>query len=194
MDKTQIALRDAPYVFISYAHIDRQLVQPYVTRLEKHGLSLWWDETITPGFGWIEEIADAIVESSVFLLFVTRGVVESEYCFREVAFAQDEGIRTVVAFLESVRLPNRLRFVLSSIHTVSDATLDCKRLADTLGRALVDSRSQERRAPRPANSFEGATKRLVRSRADWTPVDFDRFAELREDFDLCSEKTVRDWS
>ena len=137
---SQIGSRERPYVFLSYAHVDRQIVHPHVLRLQQQGLEIWWDNLITPGGGWIPAIADAIVESSVFLLLVTRGVATSEYCFREILFAQDEQIPTVVSFLEEVRLPNRLRFLLSPIHAIVDGAGESNRLAETLRQALADAR------------------------------------------------------
>src|SRR4030095_2098562 len=147
VSQPQVASHVAPYVFVSYAHVDLQIVHPYVSSLERQGLKVWWDQGLTPGREWVQEIADAIFECSVFLLLVTRGVVDSEYCFRETFFAQNERIPTIVSFVQSVRLPHRLRFLLSSIHAVSDSAGECNRLADTLHRALTDSRTRRPREP-----------------------------------------------
>ena len=131
-----VSSRSAPYVFVSYAHADRKLAQPYVASLQEQGMPVWWDDRIAPGAEWVQAIADAIVDCSAFLLLVTRGVAESEFCFREIVFAQTERIRTVVSYLESVQLPNRLRFLLAPVHAVFDGAKECDRVAEALGYLL----------------------------------------------------------
>lgn len=130
-----IGSREAAYVFVSYAHVDRQMIHPYVLRLRDHGLRIWWDDGLTPGAEWIQAIADAIAGCSAFLLLVTRGVADSEYCFREILFAQDQRIPTVVNYLEAVGLPNRLRFLLAPIHAIVDGTWEFDRIVDALHQA-----------------------------------------------------------
>jgi len=135
-----IGSRDAAYVFVSYAHVDRQMVRPYVLKLKEHDFGLWWDDGLAPGTEWVGAVADAIVGCSAFLLLVTRGVADSEYCFREVLFAQDQRIPTVVNYLDAVRLPNRLRFLLSPIPAVVDGRCERDGIVEALHRALRRSR------------------------------------------------------
>lgn len=38
-----------PYVFVSYAHDDAELVYPEIHRLREAGFNIWYDEGISPG-------------------------------------------------------------------------------------------------------------------------------------------------
>jgi TIR domain len=139
-----VTSHDGPYAFVSYAHADRKVVQPYVAKLRAQGLPIWWDDRIAPGTEWVQAIADAIVDCSVFLLLVTRGIAESEFCFREIVFAQNERICTIVSYLDWLRLPNRLRFLLAPVHAVFDGADDCDRVAETLRHLLATAPARTR--------------------------------------------------
>jgi hypothetical protein len=111
---------DTAYVFVSYAHVDRPLVRPYLLGLQKLDLRLWWDDGLAPDSEWAGAVADAIAGCSAFLFLVTRSAANSEYCFREVRLAHNRRIPTVVNYLESARLPTRLSALLSRVPAVTD--------------------------------------------------------------------------
>ena len=48
---------DEPYVFISYAHDDSNLIYPIIGELQKKGLRVWYDEGIEVGTHWDEIIS-----------------------------------------------------------------------------------------------------------------------------------------
>ena len=48
---------DEPYIFISYAHKDNSIVLPIVERMTQDGYRILYDEGITPGTEWDDEIA-----------------------------------------------------------------------------------------------------------------------------------------
>jgi len=62
---------DQPYYFVSYAHKDAEVIYPQLIKLRDAGYNLWYDEGISPGAEWREELAAAIRGAKGFLLFVT---------------------------------------------------------------------------------------------------------------------------
>ena len=48
---------DGPYVFVCYAHTDRAEIYPELIRLRDAGVNVWYDEGISPGSEWTEELA-----------------------------------------------------------------------------------------------------------------------------------------
>ena len=62
---------DEPYIFVSYAHDDAERVYPEITRLRNEGFNIWYDEGISPGSTWRDEVALALTQCSVFLYFIT---------------------------------------------------------------------------------------------------------------------------
>ncbi len=64
---------DDPYIFVSYAHEDGDDVFPEIQLLKDQGFNIWYDEGISPGSEWHQELADRIDDSSLFLYFITPG-------------------------------------------------------------------------------------------------------------------------
>ncbi len=63
MDKPFSAYRGSePYVFVCYAHEDAETVYTELRWLHEQGVNLWYDEGISPGHEWTEELASAIGE------------------------------------------------------------------------------------------------------------------------------------
>lgn len=75
------------YVFVSYAHQDREKVFPIIDHLDKRGLRLWYDEGVDPGTEWPEEIAVRLMGCTVFLLFTTPYAMDSHNVRREINMA-----------------------------------------------------------------------------------------------------------
>lgn len=81
---------DAPYVFVSYSHEDDDLVYPQIRWFHDQGFNVWWDEGISPGHNWPEDLAHAIENCAAFVLFVSARSVASANCTRETNFAQSK--------------------------------------------------------------------------------------------------------
>jgi hypothetical protein len=75
------------FIFISYAHLDRESVFPIIDALNAGGFKVWYDEGVDPGTEWPEEIASHLVACTVFLLFTTPESMESSNVRREINMA-----------------------------------------------------------------------------------------------------------
>ena len=66
---------DEPYIFVSYAHADNEIVYPEIQWLRDQGFNVWYDEGISPGTVWRDELADSIEGSNLYLSNIanTRG-------------------------------------------------------------------------------------------------------------------------
>ena len=73
---------DDPYVFVSYAHADNELVYPELTHLNDLGYNIWYNEGISPGSSWRDELAESIDQCSLFVIFITPQSAASENCVR----------------------------------------------------------------------------------------------------------------
>ena len=56
-----------PYIFISYAHADREDVFAVLSELYARGYRIWFDEGITPGSEWPENIAQHLSAASLVI-------------------------------------------------------------------------------------------------------------------------------
>ena len=109
---------DEPYVFVSYAHEDAALVYPELSRLRDDGFNIWYDEGISPGASWRDELALALTECSVFLFFITARSVNSRNCIREVEFSLSREREIICVYLEEVKLPIGLELGLGGTQAV----------------------------------------------------------------------------
>lgn len=50
----------APYIFVSYCHFDSGQVFREIKEFNEHGFHVWYDEGISPGNEWTDEIAKAL--------------------------------------------------------------------------------------------------------------------------------------
>lgn len=115
MDKPFAAYRgDEPYVFVSYAHEDTELVLPQLVWLHEQGVNVWYDEGISPGTRWSEELATALNGAFAILFFTTPRSVGSHHCLDEVNFALDARKPTIAVHLVETELTPGLRLRLSS--------------------------------------------------------------------------------
>lgn len=78
---------DDKFIFISYAHKDSDMVYPIIERLNAEGYRVWYDDGITPGSEWPENIADHLDRCETFVFFASPNSVSSDNCKREVNFA-----------------------------------------------------------------------------------------------------------
>ena len=104
---------DDPYIFVSYAHEDTVEVFPELKWLKDQGFNIWYDEGISPGSTWREELAGAIEACDLFMLFVTPSSATSDNCLKEVNYALDEGRGILAVHLKSTDLSKGLTSCLS---------------------------------------------------------------------------------
>ena len=95
---------DQPYIFVSYAHDDAELVYPEIIRLKKQGFNIWYDEGINPGASWRDELADRISRCDLFVYFVTPRSIKSNNCKKEVNYAIDHDKPLIAVHLEHAEL------------------------------------------------------------------------------------------
>ena len=115
MDKPFPAYQgDEPYVFVCYSHDDSEVVYTEMVWLREHGVNLWYDEGISPGEEWSEELGQAIDNATVLLFFLTPNSVSSRHCRNEVHFAQNHDTSILAVHLEQTRLPAGLDLAIGS--------------------------------------------------------------------------------
>ncbi len=93
---------DAPYAFISYSHIDSEMVYPVIKELNDEGYRIWYDEGIAPSAEWRGVINEHIRDCSVFVVFVTRNSMDSHEVIKECTYAINLHKKLHIIYLESV--------------------------------------------------------------------------------------------
>ena len=100
---------DKPYIFISYAHKDADTVLPVISRLQRDGYRVWYDEGIAPGSNWDEYISMHLDQSCNVLSFLSEAYVKSQNCKDELALTRAKGKNVNMIYIDDVRLSPGMR-------------------------------------------------------------------------------------
>ena len=129
---------DRPFAFVCYAHEDSADVFPLLSMLVEADVPIWFDEGISPGNPWRDELANAIDRCRVFLYFVTPASVASRNCQRECGYALDSEKSLLAVHLEETQLPRGLTLSLAD----QQAILGYRYPQATFERKLVEAARQ----------------------------------------------------
>ena len=105
---------EKPYIFVSYAHKDSEVVTRAIALLQQSGFRVWYDEGIDPGSEWPSTIAKYLERCSYLIGFISANSLASQNCTCELYTAFNEHKRILVVYLEDVQLEGGLKMQLSS--------------------------------------------------------------------------------
>ncbi len=180
-DDTAPSATDAPrYVFVCYAHDERDAVLAEVAWLRGRGFEIWYDEAIEAGSRWSEDLAQAVEGCAAFLYFLSPRSVASRYCLDEVHYALECGRPIVPVELAPVTLTPGLRLSIGGMHRLAMHRVQGDEFRRKLERGLHEAlqgrdavHSIERRAPEPVRlPFEPLAA------VSWRPVVLGLFSAL----------------
>jgi formylglycine-generating enzyme required for sulfatase activity len=118
MDNTRIPFEaykgTDPYIFVSYAHKDSDKVFPIIAEFHKAGFPIWYDEGIDPGNEWPDEIGNALVKCSLFIVFISTSSAKSINVRNEINLALSENKQFIAIWLEDVLLSPGIKLQIGS--------------------------------------------------------------------------------
>ena len=127
-----------PYIFVSYAHEDGDVVYPELTWLHDQGINIWYDEGISPGSRWSDALAKALADSAHFVYFVSPQSAASHNCLDEVGFALEREKPLLAVHVAETELPAGLALRLGSRQAIMKYELAEPAYREKLGAALAD--------------------------------------------------------
>ena len=110
---------DGPSIFVSYAHADKIVVFDAIRQLHQKGANIWYDEGIQAAGEWVEEIAHAIKDSVLFLVFISPRSIDSRYVRQEIGYASSLNKEILTVFVEDTDLPAGLSLILQQFQSLS---------------------------------------------------------------------------
>lgn len=148
-----------PYIFISYAHKDKKRVLPVIAELQERGYAVWYDAGIEAGSEWPRIIAERLSGCAMMIAFVSENYVVSDYCQRELTYAQSKKkpILTVFEGIDRSELPLGMDMQLGLEQSITrDDYLTAEEFVNAIvvssifrDSGLVEGNTPE--APKPAN-------------------------------------------
>ena len=179
-DNSPSAANAARYVFVCYAHDERDAVLAEIAWLRAQGFEVWYDEAIEAGSRWSEDLARAVEGCAAFLYFLSPRSVASRYCLDEVHYALECARPIVPVELAPVTLTPGLRLGIGGMHRLAMHRMRPEEFRRRLERGLHEAlqgreavHSIERRAPEPQRlPFEPLAA------VSWRPVVLGLFSAL----------------
>jgi hypothetical protein len=107
-----------PFIFVSYCHQDSEGVFLDSARLHQDGYRIWYDEGIDPGSEWPEEVAKALADATVFLVFISPNAVASRNVRNEINYALNHKKAFVAVHLFETPLPPGLELRMGDIQAL----------------------------------------------------------------------------
>ena len=97
------------YIFISYAHKDRDIVLPELNLLQEYGCRFWYDEGIEAGEDWAGRIGSSLDGASAVLLFASAYALKRENVLREIKYALGNKLPVLVVKLDNKHFPEEMQ-------------------------------------------------------------------------------------
>jgi hypothetical protein len=107
-----------PYVFISYAHADSDIVFPIINELNNRKIIMWYDEGIEAGSEWPQVIADKILKCSKFMLFISPNSMKSRNVRQEINFANSNHKQILPVYIKKTKVNAGIDMTISVFQSV----------------------------------------------------------------------------
>lgn len=161
-----------PFVFVSYAHKDSDIVLPLVRGLQERGFRMWYDGGLEVGAEWPDYIAEHLEKCSCVLAFASANFGNSHNCRREVNFAIELRKDPIVIYLEDrEKLGAGMRMQLGALHAMFyDRYPDADAFLNELSAAEIIRPCREAAAPEPQAVQPDAEYSTIEFAGDEQPV------------------------
>ena len=114
-----------PYIFISYAHKDSEMVIPLLVKLKEAGFRIWFDENIEPASTWDDNIAEHIEKAEFFISMITPSYLSSRNCLDELRYALSlEENKQLLLYLQDVALPKGIAMRTGGVQNIFKKSFD----------------------------------------------------------------------
>lgn len=110
---------EEPYLFVSYSHKDKDVVESVIQLLQRQACNIWYDPGITPGESWNDDIAKHLKNAKCFLVFLSGNSICSEYVLDEIYYAKKAKINTIPCYIENIELPDELDLSIGRIQAIN---------------------------------------------------------------------------
>jgi TolB-like protein/Flp pilus assembly protein TadD len=109
---------DEPFAFVCYAHRNVETVYPELCWLSSQGVRIWYDEGISAGRRWHDEIAEAIDRCTSFIVFMSPDTAASPTSLKEITYALGRNKPFLAIYLEETHLSPGLSLATSDLQAI----------------------------------------------------------------------------
>ena len=108
-----------PYVFISYAHKDKDIVYDIITALQCRGVRIWYDNGLRAGDEWPEEIGEHIVRAAAVIIMLSSNAIGSKFVRKEINFADNKNKRFIPVLIDDCQLTAGIKLQLGIVQMIN---------------------------------------------------------------------------
>ncbi|MFI5959933.1 Hsp70 family protein, partial [Cryptosporangium sp. NPDC051539] len=123
-------------VFLSYARADADYARGLAEHLEASGIPVWWDQELTTGPSWVQEIERRIDACTAFLVVLTPEALQSRWVRAEIHRASEAGKEMIPLMLRTTPMPLQLQD--AQYEDVRHGRLPGARLVAAVSRLITD--------------------------------------------------------
>lgn len=136
MQKTTKAIRKN-YIFISYSHKDSKIIAPIIEFLKMKNVDVWFDERLSSGVEWNEELGQAIVNCSAFIVFLSNNSIKSKFVKMELELAIGLDKQIYPIFIESCILTPGLQLQLCGKQSIYKQDISESKFYDVINSSII---------------------------------------------------------
>ena len=172
---------DKPYIFLSYAHVDRKLADYVVDYLQGYNFNVWFDEGIRSGTPWEEVIADKISSTNCWMMvfLATQNSLASEWCRNELKYAKDEGKKFINVVIGNLTFPKWFRLSYSIYQFLYEKNFP--NLEAMLDKLVEDLLYHELNPDKPTDTPKDTTKDTPKETSAVKPLPTPKAPEVAKD-------------
>ncbi len=117
----------APFAYVSYSHLDKELICPILRQIQIDSYRFWCDEGIYVDKKWDETIAEKIDTSEIFLALITDNYLESGNCKDELNYARDLNKEILLIFLQDITPSGNQAIRMGQIPAIFKSKYQCEK-------------------------------------------------------------------
>lgn len=108
------------FIFVSYAHADKEVVYEEIFRIHQAGYRIWYDEGIPTGSNWSDIIANKLDMAVVFMVFISSNAMRSESVKNEINYfierrKNNPNLIIISILMENMNLKGGIGLLLGSV-------------------------------------------------------------------------------
>lgn len=127
---------EEPYIFISYAHQDKDEVLKAISWLNEKGFRVWYDEGIEFGEDFPTDIAFKLERCFQFVVFISTYSINRRWVKKEIKLAEYYEKKILPIFLEKIVFPKDVEHIIAIIQGIRKYDVDENRFYKYMEKGL----------------------------------------------------------
>ncbi|WP_300713020.1 toll/interleukin-1 receptor domain-containing protein [uncultured Acetatifactor sp.] len=137
------------FIFISYAHQDKDEVLEIIGRMQAEGYRIWYNKRTDSSMEWAEHIAERLADCGYFIAFISPEYLASANCLDELNYARDKEKNRLLVYLSNVTLPAGLSMRINRLQAIHKYVYGQEEFYERLFQAKGLSSCMASSAPQP---------------------------------------------